>query len=476
MSDSEPDSKADTSALDAVLVDEPRAEDRAVNERSWAELQSDSESPSDRNVVPADVILASWLPLPPARSLPVRIWRGLCTSLEFLFGIGSLLGILAVLSTIPLLQFLSLGYLLEASGRIARTGKFREGFIGIRTMARVGSIIAGTWLMLLLPRFVSGLANDAELADPGSPAAAAWRIGVLLFTVVILTHIAMCWFAGGKLRHFFWPIVAVWRTGLWLTFGLFGRLCRPLVERYYPSLAEDLYQPLALASWFPPAAVWQGIRQGGWYVDARDGVWHFLVSLRLRYYFWMGVRGFAGAFLWLLVPSLLLLVGARAQVGFLQFVGALSLMIVSLYLPFLQARFAAENRFRAMFEVRAIRQVFSRAPLGFWFALLVTLAFAIPLYLFNVENVIRPLAWAPSLVFVTFIYPARLLTGWVVGLGMHRPAPRHWIFRWSARLGALPLVAIYVLFVWLSQYTRWYGEITFFEQHAFLLPVPFLGL
>jgi hypothetical protein len=177
-----------------------------------------------------------------------------------------------------------------------------------------------------------------------------------------------------------------------------------------------------------------------------------------------------------LFPCLLLVIGAQAQVGFIQFLGALALMIVSLYIPFLQARFAAENRFGAMFEWWKIRQVFRRAPLGFWFALLVTLAAAIPLYLFNIENLAPQLIWLPSLFFVAFMYPARLLTGWVVGRGMHREAPRNFVFRWAARLGSIPIVMFYVLFVYLSQFTRWYGEVTFFEQHAFLLPVPFLGL
>jgi hypothetical protein len=39
----------------------------------------------------------------------------------------------------------------------------------------------------------------------------------------------------------------------------------------------------------------------------------------------------------------------------------------------------------------------------------------------------------------------------------------------------LPTAAFYALFVFLSQYTAWYGIGSLYEQHAFLLPVPFLG-
>ncbi|HAH43966.1 MAG TPA: hypothetical protein DCM07_03770, partial [Planctomycetaceae bacterium] len=43
--------------------------------------------------------------------------------------------------------------------------------------------------------------------------------------------------------------------------------------------------------------------------------------------------------------------------------GGLILVIVLGWLPILQAHFAAENRFRAMFELKTIRRKFKRAPL-----------------------------------------------------------------------------------------------------------------
>ena len=43
---------------------------------------------------------------------------------------ATLIVALAVLAVLPIMQFLSLGYLLEAGGRVARTGRLREGFIG----------------------------------------------------------------------------------------------------------------------------------------------------------------------------------------------------------------------------------------------------------------------------------------------------------------------------------------------------------
>jgi hypothetical protein len=145
------------------------------------------------------------------------------------------------------------------------------------------------------------------------------------------------------------------------------------------------------------------------------------------------------------------------------------------YLPFLQARFAAENRFRALFEARAVRARFRRAPWAFAFALMLTLLLALPLYLLRFELPPRDIAWLPSLFFVTFTFPARVLAGWAYGRGHRRPTPRHWFFRWTGRLAPLPVVGVYLLAVWLWQFLAWDGAGSLYAQHAFLVPTPFMG-
>src|SRR5262245_22379963 len=108
------------------------------------------------------------------KSWLMRAWYGLCYALEGLFGLMSLVACLAVLAAIPVVNFVSLGYLLEASGRVARSGRVRDGLIDIGKFARIGSMAAGTWICLLVPRLVSSLASDAWLIDPESGAARAW--------------------------------------------------------------------------------------------------------------------------------------------------------------------------------------------------------------------------------------------------------------------------------------------------------------
>jgi hypothetical protein len=338
---------------------------------------------------------------------------------------------LAVLAVIPVLQFMSLGYMLEVGGRVARTGRLRDGFIGIRPAARVGSVVLGTWLVLLPLRLMASLAQSAQLIDPDSKIARRWELGLVALAVLIGVHVAAACSRGGNLHYFLWPFT----NPIWL----FRRL-----------------------------------RRGGYYAEARDAVWDFVVALRLPYYFWLGLRGFIGTMVWLVVPITLFSLGRKAPV--LGFIGALGLGLVVLYLPFLQIRFAAANRLRALFELSAVREAFRHAPLAYAGALFVTLAFAVPLYLLKIEMVPREAAWLPSLFFIGFIFPARLLTGWAYGRSERQPARRHWFFRWTSRLWMVPTAALYVVIVFFSQYAAWEGVWSLYEQHAFLLPVPFLGL
>src|SRR5262249_42782520 len=124
---------------------------------------------------------------------------------EWFLGVAVLAIGLAVLAALPILQFLSLGYLLEAGGRVARSGRIRDGFIGVRLAARLGGAVIVSWLALWLVRFVSGMVHSAEIIDPGSRIATAWRIGLYVLIAVTFIHIAMACARGGRLRHFVNP-------------------------------------------------------------------------------------------------------------------------------------------------------------------------------------------------------------------------------------------------------------------------------
>ena len=367
-----------------------------------------------------------------------RLAQGSSAVCEWCFGAATLFAGLAFLATLPILQFLSLGYLLEASGRVARSGRLRDGFVGVRKAARVGSLVLGTWIWMWPLWLSSDTWYSAQLIDPNSQVTANRETALVLLTIFIVGHILWAWYRGGRLRSFFWPA------------------------------------PVKFAGW---------VLRPGKYAGARDAVWTFVTSLRVPYYFWLGVRGFAGAVIWLFFP-ILLTIGSTELPGGLAVVagllGAPLLMLTLVPLPFLQTHFAAEHRFSAMFDVLKTFKMFLRAPIALGIGLFVTLLFALPLYLLKVELLPREAAWLPSLVLVAFIFPALLITGWAVGRARKDSADTISPLRVVSWLGAaslaVPVVGFYALVVFFSRYTSWYGVWSSFEQHAFLVPVPFLGL
>jgi hypothetical protein len=369
-----------------------------------------------------------------AKSLLLRSFAWIGSLLEWLCGALTLTVTLAVLSVIPILNFLSLGYLLEASGRVARTKRLRAGFVGVRKAAVFGRIVVGTWLILWPLRFIASMEKDAKLIADGSSVARGWRIAFFIFAVLSISHIVWASLRGGKLRHFLWPA------------------------------------PIRFIKW---------LRTSGKLEKIRNGIVDYVASLRIGHYFRLGAFGFIGGVMWLAIPVGLLIVGAFLPPGggiLLALLGGGLLFLVALYLPFIQTHYAVENRFGAMFELGRVRQLFRQAPVAFWTALFITLLFSLPLYLLKIEFPPREIAWLPSLFFVAFIFPARLLTGWAMGRALKREQPRHFIFRWLARFSVIPVAGFYVLIVYLTQYLSWHGAFSLIEQHAFLVPSPLLSL
>ncbi|MFO0802811.1 MAG: hypothetical protein U0791_06770 [Gemmataceae bacterium] len=371
----------------------------------------------------------------PSRAVPVspptekRGAIGTATSVvEWCFGVVSLFVGLAVAAAVPIGQFLALGYLLEASGCVARTGRLRNGFIGVRTAARYGGIALAAFLIWLPLYFLSIQAEAARIIDPHGRIARRWEGWLSAIAVLLALHAVAAILRGGRVRNFLHPFNVPW-----------------LVRRAF---------------------------RGGLYTEARDRFWTALVSLRLPYYFWLGLRGFLGAFLWLAIPLMLLGQGHRLPaIGIL---GGCLLAIVVLYVPFLQVRFALTNRLRAFREFRPLRDAFRRAPLAFAFALCFHLLFAIPLYVLKIEVIPRDLVFLEGLLFLLFMFPARLLDGWALARGERRREPRFWMVRWFGRFAPIPIVIAYVLVVFVSQHIGWSGVASLYEQHAFLLPVPFV--
>jgi hypothetical protein len=484
-----------TSKVEGTAADDtsaPRVPIEVIEERVEV-----VDEPAQRAQPPVAIFPAEAVEAPPDHSWPVRGWLAFCSIVAWLFGLASVLIGLAFLAAVPILQFLSLGYLLEASGRIARTGRFRAGFVGFKEAARAGSMVLGTWLLLWPLRFLADFWYSAQLVAPDGQPAIVLRLLLLILTALFIANVILAWFSGGKLRHFFWPVLAPPFFGMWLLRRIVASqylrpLVKPVVGSISPRMLADLTTVPALDEWFPPAIFYTNWRRGGLFARARDAVWEFFQGANLMYFFSLGARGFLGAVLWLFLPAALMIgvtkvpavvsqLGASdgalrlatALSALAGFIGSILMAVVLLYLPFLQTHLAAENRLSAVFELRTIRQLFRRAPVAYGFALFITFLFALPLFLLKIEYTLRELLWIPSLVFVVFIYPARLLTGWAMARAKRRQTPRFFLVRFLVQFLELPVVAFYVLVLFFTQYVSWSGSWSVLEQPPFLLPAPF---
>jgi hypothetical protein len=345
----------------------------------------------------------------------------------------SLIGGLAVVSVIPVVNLISLGYLLYISGDVARSGRLRDGFVGVRRAGRLGGVVLGIWLVLWPARFLAALRDSAVIVDPDH--AGGWSVGLWIVTGLTCLHIIWALLRGGKLRHFAWPA------------------------------------PIGLIRW---------LGSSDKFTSARDALWDTVAGLQLPSLFWLGARGFVGTVIWLLIPVGLMILASKitSNAGILlSLLGGILLMGVLLFLPFLQVRFACENRLGAFIELIPVCRLAGRVPFKFWFALSVTLVLAVPLFLLKVELTPAEITWLPALFFVIFGLPARMITGWAVGRAKSKEVYNNLLWRWFCRIAALaltlPVLFSYVVILFLSQFISWNGTRSLLEQHAFLVPSPF---
>jgi hypothetical protein len=373
------------------------------------------------------------LPFPgvrhPLRSL-VWLVRGL-------FGLASLTVLLALISAIPLVNFLALGYLLEVEGRVGRSGRLREAFPLLGLAPRIGSIALGCWLWLLPLRLIAAQADAAHIIAPGSPQDARMRTLLTIASVSIGMHLCLALARGGSPGCFLRPV----KNARWL---------------------------------------WGRMRAGEYFDQASLEIVRFWQRLRVRRHFSLGARGFAAAGTWLAIPTLIYASvrdpGGRG--GLQMFLGGMLLAWVFAWMPFLQARFSAENRWRAAFELREVRELFRHAPFTWLLALVATYVLALPLYLFKAFALPQDALWPITLVFVASIYPTKLTTGWAYARAVRRQRAgkrSHFLVRSAVRtLGVFPLLAVYVFILYFTQFLGVHGKLTLIENHVFLLPWPYL--
>jgi hypothetical protein len=217
-------------------------------------------------------------------------------------------------------------------------------------------------------------------------------------------------------------------------------------------------------------------REGGYWTRADLAVREFLSALRLPHHFRLGLVGFLGTLAWLFLPTVLFAALQSVQKPgqvLLTLVGGAVLIPVLAWAPFLQAHYAAENRWTAFRELRMVRELFTRSPIVWMLAVIVLYALSLPLYLFKIAAPPRDAMWFVTLIFVMTIYPAKIFIGWAYARARRREKRAWFPVRWLGRLVLVPLLAFYLFLVFFTPAIGAAGRRVLFEYHALLLPTPF---
>jgi hypothetical protein len=324
-------------------------------------------------------------------------------------GLVSLVVILSVLAAVPIVNLVVLGYMLEGEGRVVRSGRLRDGVPLAGMLPRLGAIGFGTWAWLLVVQLVAGAAADATLVDPGGPAATAWRRATLITAVGVGIHLLLAWQAGGSLVAF--------------------------------------VRPLRNARRFARA-----LRAGTAWSDAADRLGAALALVRPRHLFSLGLRGFIGAALWLVPPTLLFSAFRNTQRP-----AALLVTLAG----------------GALLGLALVCVLFRRAPVAVVAAVVVLHALSLPLHLAKVIMPPRDALWLITPLFVVTIFPARIAVGWATGFALRRARDRWRILRWVTAAVLVPAVALLLVLLFITPAIDALGRRVLFDHHAILLPTPF---
>ena len=454
-----------TSVVDAEIIEPVDAE---------VVLQS-----NQNQMIDADIVHSH-------RSWPFRIADALSTAAKFSFGVISMIGILAVMAAIPFVNLLTYGYLLEVSGRVARTGKFKAGFIGLPAASKIGQIALGTVVCMLPAYFISANWYSAELIASGSVQAFQQRVLLWLVTILSVLHVGAAWFCGGQLKHFFWPVIAPFSLGMWMVRWILGQptfrfIIGKITNPVAPNLIGDITDVKPLKEWFLPVVISKAVFRGTLLASAREGIWAFFQSLRLHYYFMLGLKGIAGSLIWLLIPSALFLLAnmvfaSQIEDGVAVLLILPGIFVSGVFFVFLlavQANFARTNRFKSFIDIKSAFHALRATPFLYLLTTLLTFALVIPLFALNIEPIDVQLLWVTCIVFVILIWPGKMLAGRALARGINKPRVAHFLISYPLMMLMVGIAGFYSLLLYFTQFVAASGPLSFIENPVFTIPAPY---
>lgn len=402
--------------------------------------------------------------------------------IQVALGIAFLLPLLAVLAAFPGISLVSLGMMLDAEGRVGRSGRLRDGFPLLAISTRVGTI-GLIVLVFLLPVF--GAANMAAgqqiVGALSGTSGRGWHVAKVALQIIVFGHLILAIANGGSFRRFFWPFGKRFSSRTKAVFG--AALGLAVILAMLQPAFLGLYLIAALLGL--PLVAWRNFRdlqrgiQSGRYVEAVNYWTERLGNLfRPWHHIKLAVKGAVGAMCWLAVPTVLLGVASSSPhetagpAELVSLAGGLLMIPVAAWLPLLQCHQAATERFGAIFELRFAREIICRVPLRWAVATILLYGLALPLYLSKIVLPPADAFWLFTPLFILVIYPTRILMGWVYGSALQKPVRASRLIRWPAKVFMIPLLGLYSLILFFLPLVSEVGPRAMFENHAFLLPVP----
>jgi hypothetical protein len=355
--------------------------------------------------------------------------------MEAIAGVVCMITLLVVAAAIPVVNLLTLGFLLEVEGRVARTGRFRDALPLLPAARRLG--VATMWVVLLLVpiRWLGIAANDAWLISPGSGRSWLWIVGLVAAAFLAAVHLLLAIANGAGFWAFLRPINNL-------------RLLRTRL------MQADF--------WATTAAV----------------LTEFVAALQLALHARLAAFVYAGVYLWVAIPTFMFTVVADSPGTWerlLTIGGGICLIPALMWLPFLLAHCVAERRFVALFEIGKVCVMFRNAPFTFTMASIAPYAAAFVLLFYcakwKAELPPHETIWDVMLIFLITAYPARVLLGWAY----HRAQTgrRTWLVWRCANLALLGIaIGVYVLLLYMVETSGLLGRQAVWQHHALLLPFP----
>ncbi len=363
--------------------------------------------------------------------LAQRSWRFLkaIASIPWgIFRVVSLIGWLALLAAVPVVNVYVLGVLIETQGRAAREKRWLVSVPGFGVATELGTVALWIWLWLAPIRILASYARDAHFIEAGSATDVRLSSIVVVAQVAIGSHLLLAILAGGHVWNFVNPVIN-------------------------------------------PIRVWTRLRRGEMWRGWDQIIERWQAELQPMRYFTLGVKGLIGAAVWLIPPTVLFALPEKPEGGplILMLVGGFLLACVLTWMPALQTEFARDESLRSYFRWRDARERLARRP-GLWaVGMLIIFALGLPLYLFKIFALPQDAMWLVTVVYVLSVLPTKYLSGWLVRLSDEGPRAR-WFWRYPMYLLQTTVCGLFVFLIFFTQNIAQDGKLALFKQHLFVLP------